>query len=113
MDFKEYQMRARRYDLFKPSGDYNTVSVVEKVLGLAGEAGETADKVKKILRDKNGLISDVDKREVVKELGDTLWYISAISSYLGVELEEVAKQNIDKLESRRRRNQLHGEGDNR
>ena len=113
MDFKEYQMRARRYDLFKPSGDYNTVSFVEKVLGLAGEAGETADKVKKILRDKNGLISEVDKREVVKELGDTLWYISAISSYLGVELEEVAKQNIDKLESRRRRNQLHGEGDNR
>ncbi len=113
MDFNRYQEQAKKYDLFKPTGDYNTVSFVEKVLGLTGEAGETADKVKKILRDKGGMIGDDDKREIVKELGDTLWYISAIALYLGVPLDEVAQRNIEKLESRWERNKLHGEGDNR
>ena len=113
MDFNRYQEQAKKYDLFKQTGDYNTVSFVEKVLGLTGEAGETADKVKKILRDKGGMIGDDDKREIVKELGDTLWYISAIALYLGVPLDEVAQRNIEKLESRWERNKLHGEGDNR
>ncbi len=113
MEFNEYQEWARKYDLFKPTGNYNTVSFIEKVLGLTGEAGETADKIKKILRDKEGKISEEDKGEIVKELGDVLWYLAAISTYLGVDLEEVAKGNIGKLESRRQRNLLHGEGDNR
>ena len=113
MEFNEYHEWARKYDLFKPTGNYNTVSFIEKVLGLTGEAGETADKIKKILRDKEGKISEEDKGEIVKELGDVLWYLAAISTYLGVDLEEVAKGNIGKLESRRQRNLLHGEGDNR
>ena len=113
MEFNEYQEKAKKYDLFRPTGNYNTVSFVEKVLGLTGEAGETADKIKKILRDREGEISEEERKEVVKELGDVLWYLAAIATYLGVNLEEVAKGNIEKLESRYQRNKLHGAGDNR
>ena len=113
MEFNQYQEQAKNYDLFKPTGNYNTVSFIEKVLGLSGEAGETADKIKKILRDKEGKISAEDRKEVVKELGDVLWYLAAIATYLDVDLEEVARGNIEKLESRKQRNLLHGEGDNR
>ena len=109
----EYQTQAAVFDLFKATGNYNTVAFVEKVLGLVGEAGETADKIKKILRDKDGVISGTDRAEIAKELGDVLWYVASIARYLGVSLEEVAKMNLEKLESRRNRNLLHGEGDNR
>ena len=113
MDFDEYQKATKKYDLFEPSGDLKDIGFIEKVLGLVGEAGETADRIKKILRDKNGVISDEDRSLVVKELGDTLWYLAAISRYLGVSLSEVANGNIKKLESRLQRNKLHGEGDER
>ena len=109
----EYQERIKEFDLFNATGNYNTVAFVEKVLGLAGEAGETADKIKKVLRDKDGVFSEEDKREVVKELGDVLWYVASIARYLNVPLAEVAKTNLEKLEGRRDRNLLHGEGDNR
>ncbi|MBQ3293996.1 nucleoside triphosphate pyrophosphohydrolase family protein [Candidatus Saccharibacteria bacterium] len=109
----EYQTRAAMYDLFRTTGNYNTVAFVEKVLGLVGEAGETADKIKKVLRDKDGVISEADKAEIAKELGDVLWYVASIARYLGVTLEDVAKMNLEKLESRKNRNLLHGEGDNR
>ena len=112
MELDEYQKKAAKYDLFEKA-KINEVGFLEKVLGLVGEAGETADKVKKILRDKDGVISEEDRDLVVKELGDTLWYIAAISRYLGVDLSEVASGNIEKLESRYQRNKLHGEGDKR
>lgn len=112
MDFDDYQKKAAKYDLFEPCA-FTEVGFLEKVLGLAGEAGETADKVKKILRDKNGVISAEDKKAITKELGDVLWYIAAIARYLEVGLSEVAEGNIEKLESRHQRNLLHGEGDER
>lgn len=112
MDFNEYQKKAAKYDLFEVA-EVKDVGFLEKVLGLVGEAGETADKIKKILRDKNGVVSSEDKDLVIKELGDTLWYIAAIARYLEVELSEVALGNIEKLESRYQRNKLHGEGDKR
>ena len=113
MNFDEYQKKAAKYDLAKATTDLKNVGFIEKVLGLVGEAGETADKIKKILRDKDELVSDEDKDLVTKELGDTLWYIAAISRYLNVSLSEVAEGNIEKLESRYQRNQIHGEGDKR
>ena len=109
----EYQEKIKEYDLFKATGNYNTIAFVEKVLGLVGEAGETADKIKKILRDKDGVINEDDKLEVVKELGDVLWYVASIARYLDVSLEEVASLNLEKLEGRKKRNLLDGEGDNR
>ena len=113
MEFNEYQKKAAKYDLFEVTADLKEVGFIEKVLGLTGEAGETADKIKKVLRDKDGVVSEEDRDLVVKELGDTLWYIAAIARYLGVELSKVALKNIDKLESRYQRNKLHGEGDKR
>lgn len=113
MKFNEYQDKAAKYDLAEASADLKSVGFIEKVLGLVGEAGEAADKIKKILRDKDGVISDEDRELIVKELGDTLWYIASISRYLEVPLSEVASRNIDKLESRYQRNKLHGEGDER
>ena len=113
MEFDEYQSRAAKYDLSEATADLKAVGFIEKVLGLVGEAGETADKIKKILRDKDGVVSDEDRELVVKELGDVLWYVASIARYLDVPLSEVASGNIDKLESRWQRNKLHGEGDER
>ena len=87
--------------------------LLEKALGLPGEAGEAADKFKKIIRDKDGIISKEDREEIVKELGDVMWYVSTIAKYLDVPLSEVANGNIEKLESRLQRNKIHGAGDNR
>ena len=113
MDFDEYQKKAAKYDLSEATRDLKAVGFIEKVLGLTGEAGETADKIKKILRDKDGVVSDEDRDLIVKELGDTLWYIASIARYLGLDMSEVANGNIEKLESRWQRNKLHGEGDKR
>ena len=113
MKFDTYQKQIVKYDLCDPKDEVIPVGLMEKVLGLAGEAGETADKFKKILRDKNGKISKDDREEIVKELGDVLWYTATIARYLGVPFSEVAKKNIAKAESRRKRNKLHGSGDNR
>lgn len=113
MEFDDYQKRAKKYDFFKPTGDLKDIGFIEKALGLTGEAGEVADKIKKIIRDKDGKISDEDRTAVAKELGDTLWYLAAIARYLKIPLSKVAQGNLDKLESRQKRNKLHGEGDNR
>lgn len=109
----EYQERIVKFDLNKPDGMKMSVGLTEKVLGLAGEAGEAADKFKKILRDKGGKISDADRDEIVKELGDVLWYVASIARYLEVPLSEVAGKNVMKLESRIQRGKLQGHGDNR
>lgn len=90
-----------------------TAQMMGQVLGLAGESGEVLEKFKKILRDKSGIITEDDKKEIVKELGDILWYVNAVSHLLGYELEDVAQANIEKLASRRDRGMLHGSGDNR
>ncbi len=121
----EYQTAALKYDtytgyrdgLMKYSKDGIMLAtengLIEKVLGLPGEAGEAADKFKKIIRDKGGVISLSDREEIVKELGDVLWYVTMIAEYLEIPLSEVAQKNIDKLEDRYKRNKIHGAGDNR
>lgn len=113
MGFDEYQEKAAKYDLFEAVMDLKAPGFIEKVLGLVGEAGETADKVKKILRDKDGAMSDDDRDSIKKELGDTLWYIASVARYLKIPLSDIADSNIEKLESRYQRNKLHGEGDER
>lgn len=82
-------------------------------LGICGESGEIAEKFKKVVRDKNGVLSPEDKAEIIKELGDVLWYVNAVAHLLGSSLEEVARLNNEKLASRQARDQLHGTGDNR
>lgn len=116
MDCNEYQEKAAKYDCFdkpKKLEDLAEAGFLEKVLGLSGEAGETADKVKKIIRDKQGKFTEEDKGEIIKELGDVLWYLAGISRYLDVDFSEVARGNIEKLESRFLRGKISGNGDNR
>ena len=78
-------------------------------LGLAGEAGEVAEKIKKFLRDG----TPERLTEAQQELGDLLWYLSTVARLLGTDLEKVMEMNRAKLMSRARRKQMHGEGDNR
>ncbi len=109
MDFKKYQKESRKTALYPGAGK----NFIYPTLGLSGEAGEVAEKIKKVLRDKGGVVDDQTKEKLEKELGDVLWYVSQISSELGLSLDEVASKNIEKLFSRKDRGVLHGEGDER
>lgn len=109
MTFEEYQAESRKTAIY-PNKDNN---FIYPTLGLAGEAGEVAEKVKKVLRDGNGEVSPEKKEEIKKELGDVLWYLANLSKELGLSLDDVAQGNLDKLRSRQERGELHGSGDNR
>lgn len=110
MNFNEYQEKASVTATYPSVGG---ATFIYPVLGLAGEAGEVAEKIKKIIRDDGGIVSAEKKIEIQKELGDVLWYVSEIARQLGIPLEDVAVGNIEKLLSRKERGQLHGSGDNR
>jgi len=109
MNFDEYQKKASETAVFPKIRE----SYVYPTLGLVGETGEFVEKIKKIFRDKNGKISKKDKKKIVKELGDILWYLSQVAKELDITFEEIAQKNIKKLSSRKKRGKLHGEGDNR
>lgn len=114
MDFDSYQAKAIQTDLFyKADRDINSKAFIAKLLGLVGETGEIAEKFKKIYRDKNGEMSEDQFSDMKKELGDVLWYVSTLSTYLGFNLSDVANTNIKKLASRSKRDKLRGSGDNR
>lgn len=89
------------------------LSVVYPALKLAGEAGEFAEKIGKLIRDEAGVISPASRLALLKELGDVLWYVSAASRELGSNLEEVARMNLDKLAARADAGRLGGSGDER
>ncbi len=109
MDLNEYQNKSKETALYPNVGN----NFVYPTLGLAGEAGEVADKVKKVLRDKNGLFGIEEKRQLKLELGDVLWYVAQLATELGFDLNDVALENIDKLTSRSKRGKISGSGDNR
>ena len=83
------------------------------VLGLVGESGEVADKVKKVIRDDNWEISDEKREDLKQELGDVLWYLARLTESFDSSVSEVAEKNIEKLQSRMDRGVLHGSGDDR
>jgi NTP pyrophosphatase (non-canonical NTP hydrolase) len=113
-DFDHYQDDAETFAIYN-------YPLIYPALGLVGEAGEVAEKVKKLVRDQKfevgsypeGFISEEDSQKIAHELGDVLWYISAIASDLGLRLSDIANQNLEKLEDRKRRNIIQGSGDNR
>ncbi|MDP3800275.1 MAG: nucleoside triphosphate pyrophosphohydrolase family protein [bacterium] len=109
MDFKEYQNKAKKTAAYSNIGK----NIIYPTLGLVGEAGEVANKVKKILRDDNGVITKEKREDIKKELGDVLWYVSQMATELKFSLDDVAKENIEKLLSRFKKDKIHGNGDNR
>ncbi|MDO8265915.1 MAG: nucleoside triphosphate pyrophosphohydrolase family protein [Candidatus Saccharibacteria bacterium] len=115
MNLNDYQKQAMTTELMKRSDKLSAhdPAFVAKILGLVGEAGEVAEKFKKIVRDKGGEITSQDRTDIQKELGDVLWYVSALAEYLDLTLEEVAEKNLEKLFSRRDRGVQKGSGDNR
>lgn len=114
MNFNQYQKLSIKTDLFGgKKAPIDSHAFLAQLLGLVGEAGEVADKFKKIFRDKAGVFDVDSKKEITKELGDVLWYISVICTYLDISLDDVAINNIEKLQSRQQRNVLRGSGDNR
>lgn len=88
-------------------------TLIAQVFGLVGESGEVAEKFKKLIRDKKGQISEEDRAEILKELGDILWYVNAVAHLLDSSLDEVAASNLNKVLSRKDRGVTAGSGDNR
>jgi NTP pyrophosphatase (non-canonical NTP hydrolase) len=111
--FDEYQNTTHQTSVYPSDESQETESVTYLTLGLVGESGEVAEKIKKALRDDGGVITPERKALLHKELGDILWYHSELCSRLGFNMGEVAKANIDKLLDRKARGVLHGSGDNR
>jgi NTP pyrophosphatase (non-canonical NTP hydrolase) len=109
MDFTDYQTKSRKTAKYPAIGH----PVIYPVLGLTNEAGEVAGKIKKIFRDKNGLIGETEREALKSELGDVLWYLAQVCTELELSLDEVAEHNIEKLYSRLERGKIGGDGDNR
>lgn len=109
MTFDEYQRESKKTAFYPNWGN----NFIYPALGLTSEAGEVAGKIKKVVRDKGGVVDEQTRQEVGKELGDTLWYIAQLASELKLSLSTLAEQNITKLQSRQQRQTLPGDGDNR
>jgi len=110
MELNEYQDLASKTAMFN---EEVLPPIAAATLGLAGETGEFAEKIKKIFRNDEGSISEEKREDLKKELGDVLWYLSQIARLLNVELEDVATTNIKKLADRHNRDVIKSEGDNR
>ena len=109
MNFTEYQNLALATAIYPKK--YETIY---PALGLCGEAGEVAEKIKKSIRDGLDYHEEKQfKKDLTKELGDVLWYVAALANDLDISLNDVAEKNVQKLASRKKRNKIGGSGDNR
>ena len=106
MDFNEYQSEAINTAVY-PKED----GLIYAILGLVGESGEVAEKMKKMMRDKIP-IENV-KKDIGYELGDVLWYVANLANEIGMTLDDVATLNLIKVKDRTERHQIHGDGDYR
>jgi len=110
MTFEEYQEEAHQTSFNTAIGDD---TLLYPVLGLLGEAGEIANKVKKVYRDKGGQFSDGDLSMLFDEISDVMWYVAEICTQCRVSMTDVAKDNLRKLADRAERGVIGGSGDNR
>ena len=114
LSLNEYQAAAASTAIYPESEDIQSIiGLSYTALGLAGEAGEISNKVKKILRDNDGVITGVARTQIISELGDVLWYVALTARQLGFPLETVANWNVQKLGDRAARGALQGSGDAR
>ncbi len=109
MELSDYQERSRATAVYPGAG----ANLLYPTLGLCGEAGEVAEKIKKMVRDDAGVLSPERREALAKELGDVLWYVAQLATEAGLDLDAVAAGNLDKLMSRRERDVLQGSGDDR
>jgi len=109
MNANNYQDRALETAIYPNRG----ANFVYPALGLVGEAGEVADKLKKVIRDNGGVLTDPVRDAVAAELGDTMWYVAVLASELDYSLDEIMAMNLSKLSSRKKRGVLTGSGDAR
>jgi NTP pyrophosphatase (non-canonical NTP hydrolase) len=110
MTFDEYQKKAAETLI---RHDDPMVSKTILALGVAGEAGEVADKWKKLLVYWNSELSEERKADLGKELADVVWYVAVMAEELGLSLDELMRQNLEKIADRQSRGVLKGSGDNR
>lgn len=108
LDFATYQKQAMTTAVYPGRGEGN---FTYPALGLAGETGEVCEKLKKAIRDEGGKVSDERRILLAKELGDVLWYIATLATELGLDLEEIAGHNLEKLAARKEAGKIHGSGD--
>jgi NTP pyrophosphatase (non-canonical NTP hydrolase) len=106
IQFDDYQYQATKTDKYPEKA-----RLYCHALGLCSEAGEVADKIKKLYRDD--VEPHVFREQLRKELGDVLWYVAMLAEDLMLTLSSIAESNLDKLSDRHRRNQIHGSGDDR
>jgi len=109
MNMNDYQQAALRTASPKTKKD----EVFHLILGLVGEAGEIAEKAKKVVRDQKSDFATFDTDDLTKELGDVLWYVAVLADHFDIDLQDIADVNIAKLASRQQRGKLSGSGDNR
>lgn len=108
MKLNEYQIAALKHANFAVDAQIDYLT-----LALCGEAGEVANKVKKVMRDRQGKLFADDVKEIGSELGDVLWYLSVLANRLGITLSDLARENLNKIQSRADRGVISGSGDNR
>ncbi len=109
MKLSEYQSASRATAIYPGAGS----NLTYPALGLCGEAGECAEKVKKAMRDDGGVLTAERREALAGELGDVLWYVAQLATEAGLQLEDLAAANLDKLRSRAERQVLQGSGDTR
>ena len=107
--FDLYQDAAESTAVYPNKGD----NMYYPALGLAGEAGEVCEKIKKIMRDQKGHFTEDNVEQISKELGDVLWYVAMVAAEFNIALSSVAEANLSKLQDRMDRGVLKGSGDNR
>lgn len=110
LDFTTYQKQALTTAVYPGCG---TGNYTYPALGLAGETGEVCEKIKKIIRDHDGIVSEERRALLAKELGDVLWYVATLASELNLDLQEIAAENLAKLMRRQANGNIHGSGDTR
>ena len=109
MDCDDYQRAALRTARAKDAPD----EFMHLILGLVGETGEIAEKVKKLVRDQESDLARLDRDDMAAELGDVLWYAAVLADFLDLSLNDIAQRNVDKLADRQRRAVIGGSGDKR
>ena len=110
MDMISYQLESKKTAIYPDHGTGCINALAYCTLGLCGEAGEVANKIKKLMRDEDTLAL---RLKITQEMGDVLWYLAQLATEMDVTLDVIATQNLGILRERAEKNKLHGEGDDR